>query len=145
MNQAPAPLQPMVPKLNMVGGAKYHLLDFATKFSEQVNFFVLIFLVLTIVFVKQIPLQLRKWSGTLFGRTFLFILTILVAKYYSWRNGLLVAILTLLLLSLSPRTLAEGFHANTPIDKKHKWFVESTLGENPEEIDETEVLTYPVQ
>jgi hypothetical protein len=68
-----------------------------------------------------------------------------VAKYYSWRNGLLVAILTLLLLSLSPRTLAEGFHANTPIDKKHKWLVESTLGENPEEIDETEVLTYPVQ
>jgi uncharacterized membrane protein YhaH (DUF805 family) len=135
----------MVPKLNMIGGAKYYLLDFAIKFSDQVNFFILTFLILTIIFVKHIPLAIRKWSGTLLGRTLLFILTILVAKYYSWRNGLLVAILTLLLLSLSPRTLEEGFHANTKIDKKNKWFIEYILGENPEEINDEEVVTYPIQ
>jgi len=129
----------------MVGGAQNHMFDLVHKFSDQLNLAVLIFLVLTIVFVKNIPLTIRKYSGNIFGRAFLFALTLFVGKYYSWRNGLLVAILTLLLLSLSPRTLAEGFHANMAIDSRKKWFAEEALHENPTEIDEREVTTMPIQ
>jgi hypothetical protein len=127
------------------GGPKSHLFELVNKFSDQINFGVLVFLVLTIVFVKKIPLRIRKYSGHFLGRILLFVLTLLVGKYYSWRNGLLVAILALLLLSLSPRTLEEGFHANVRVDGKQKWLVEQILKENPRGVDDKEVITQAIQ
>jgi hypothetical protein len=141
------PQQPQILK----GGTRAHLLDLAQKFSNPIHFYVLIALVLAITYVKEIPLAVRSQAGTLLGRLFLFSLTLAVGTFYSWTNGLLMAILTLLLLSLSPRNFGtEGFQPFSGtslklIENNKKWFSERLLKENPIAIEETEVQTQAIQ
>jgi hypothetical protein len=133
----------------MEGGAKAHLADLITKSSLQINIYVLIILSLLITFVKQIPIEIRSQAGSFLGRLFLFVATLATAEFYSWTNGLLTAVLALLLLSLSPRTTREGFLL-APTNSlrfvpNNKWFVEKVLKENPIAIEEEQVNTQAVQ
>lgn len=130
----------------MKGGAQIYMADLASKFSQPINFYVLVALTLAIVFVKKIPLAVRSQAGTFLGRLFLFAAAIAIADSYSWTNGLLMAILALLLLSMSPRT--EGFQnfGNLKlITDDKKWFVERVLKENPVAIGDETVKTQAVQ
>jgi len=133
----------------MQGGAKAHIADLITKSSLQINIYVLIILSLLIAFVKLIPIQIRSQAGSFLGRLFLFIGTLALAELYSWTNGLLMAVLALLLLSLSPRTTREGFllasTSSLKLLPKNKWFVETVLKENPIAIEEEQVTTQAVQ
>ncbi len=142
------PAPPAPPKL-MKGGTKAYVTDLGMKFSNPIALYVLIGLFLAITFVKQIPESLRAQSGTLLGRIFLFSLTVALGEFYSWTNGLLMAVLALLLLSLSPRNL-EGFQPWSPvsfkrIDTSKKWFSEQILKENPVAIEEDVVKTQAIQ
>lgn len=132
----------------MRGGAI--VTDLVQKFSQPIQLYVLILIFLAIGFVKQIPVELRGQAGTPLGRTFLFFLTVVLAAHVSWVNGLLMAVLTLLLLSLSPRGSNEGFEPAINdslklVTDKKKWFVEEVLKENPVAIDKEAVKTYPIQ
>lgn len=132
----------------MKGGAKVYLSDLASKFAQPIHFYVLVALSLAIVFVKKIPLTIRSQAGTLLGRLFLFGATLAIGEYYSWTNGLLMAIFALLLLSMSPRAQREGFHSLGSmklITNSNKWFVERVLKENPIAIEEEYVNTQAVQ
>jgi hypothetical protein len=133
----------------MKGGSRAHIFEMLMKFSGTINAYILAAIILAIVFVKQIPIGLRSQAGTFFGRAVLFALTIFVADYYSWTNGVLMALLSLLLLSLSPRN-TEGFQSsyNTNvkvISDKHKWWVEQVFKEEPLGIEEDYVKTSAVQ
>lgn len=130
----------------MKGGAQVYMADLVSKFAQPIHFYVLVGLTLAIVFVKKIPLAVRSQAGTLLGRLFLFIATIAIADAYSWTNGLLMAILALLLLSMSPR--AEGFQnfgSLKLITNDKRWFVERVLKENPIAIGDETVKTQAVQ
>ena len=135
----------------MKGGAKAYVMDLAKKFSSPIHVYILIGLVLSITFVKEIPIQMRSQATTPLGRLFLFCLTIAVGEFYSWTNGLLMAILALLLLSMSPRTQTfEGFQpmpltSIKLIEDNKKWFVERVLKENPVAIEEDRVGTQAIQ
>jgi hypothetical protein len=133
----------------MEGGAKAHLADLITKSSLQINVYVLIILSLLITFVKQIPIQIRSQAGSFLGRLLLFVGALATAEFYSWTNGLLTAVLALLLLSLSPRTTREGFQpapmSSLKLLPKNKWFVETVLKENPVAIEEEYVKTQAIQ
>ena len=133
----------------MEGGAKAHLADLITKSSLQINIYILIILSLLIAFVKLIPIQIRSQAGGFLGRLFLFIATLAMAEFYSWTNGLLMAVFALLLLSMSPRTTSEGFQpaptSSLKFLPKNKWFVETVLKENPIAIEEEQVTTQAVQ
>lgn len=133
----------------MTGGAKVLMTDIIKKHWTPIEIYILIALTLGIVYVKQIPLNIRRYAETFLGRIVLFVGTILVAQFSSWSNGLLVAIFTLLLLSMSPRT-SEGFQndmkSNLKMinDSKH-WWVERLFKENPIAIEEDEVKTHQIQ
>jgi hypothetical protein len=131
----------------MQGGAKKYLLDIVDKFHHPIQLYVLVALALGIAYVKEIPIEIRSQAGAPLGRIFLFVSTVLITHYFSWVNGLLFAVLSLLLMSLSPRV--EGFQ---PIDdsislitNKKKWFVEEVLKETPVAIEKEKVRTLPVQ
>jgi hypothetical protein len=107
-------------------------------------------LVLTIVFVKEFPLEIRAYAGTIPGKVVLFFATLIIADKYSWVSGLLMALLSLLLLSLGPRTVAEGFQSPYTnnmkiITDKEKWWVEKVFKENPLAIQEDIVNTKQIQ
>ncbi len=144
--QNQAPKAPTV----MRGGTQAYVMDLAKKFSNPIHIYVLLALVVAITFVKEIPITLRSQAGTTLGRLFLFCFTVAIGELYSWTNGLLMAVLALLLLSLSPRISAEGFQPIVPVSLKviednKKWFVERVLKENPVAIEEDRVKTQAIQ
>ena len=139
------PQQPLV----MSGGAKALVKDIVNKNWAPIQIYILVALTLGIVYVKQIPLFIRRYAETFLGRIVLFVSTIVVAKFSSFSNGLLVAIFTLLLLSMSPRT-SEGFQNDMKskikmVGDKQKWWVERVFKENPIAIEDDEVKTSAIQ
>jgi hypothetical protein len=133
----------------MTGGAKVLMTDMIKKHWTPIEIYILVALTLGIVYVKEIPLKIRRYAETFFGRIILFIGTIAVAHFSSWSNGLLVAIFTLLLLSMSPRT-SEGFQSDMKnkikmVDDNQKWWVERVFKENPIAIEDDEVKTSAIQ
>ena len=138
------------PPLIMKGGAKAHVMDLVKKYSAPINLYILSALAIAIVFVKEIPLSIRAFAGTFFGRILLFSASIVLADQYSWISGLFMGILSLLLLSLGPRTIAEGFQSPYDktmkfIDNEKKWWVERVFKENPVAIEEEGVETSAIQ
>lgn len=146
MNTPSKPLQPPV----MQGGSSTHIFDILNKHSSTISFYIISFLTISIVFVKEIPLPLRSMAGTVLGKSLIFIFTLLIAHLYSWTAGLLMAILSVLILSLGPRTVEEGFQAPYSTNMKligtnDKWWVEKVFKENPIGIQEDNVITKAIQ
>ena len=140
-----APTSPPI----MTGGAKVYISDIFKRHSDPINMYVLAVLVITITFVKQVPVQYRRYAESFLGRIFLFTLTLVVCQYYSWSNGLLMALITLLLLSLSPRN-REGFQSEFDskiklVSGKKNWWIENVFHENPVGIEEDTVKTSAIQ
>jgi hypothetical protein len=143
------------PPVIMQGGAKEHVLDLVRKYAAPFNIYVGILLVVACTFVKQIPIAFKAHADSTLGRLTLFILTIIVADLYSWTYGLLMALFSVLLISVSPRTvkkfqnLSEGFQGSDTnvqmISQNEKWFVEKVLDENPVAIQDKEVKTQAIQ
>lgn len=143
------------PPVIMQGGAKEHVLDLVRKYAAPFNIYVGIVLVVACTFVKQIPIAFKAHADSALGRLTLFILTIVVADLYSWTYGLLMALFSVLLISVSPRTvktfknLSEGFQGSDTnvqmVSQKEKWFVEKVLDENPVAIQDKEVKTQAIQ
>lgn len=135
----------------MKGGAKEHMIDLLKKYAQPLNVYIGIALVLGITYVGQIPKPVAFYANTLLGRFILFLLTIIIADTYSWVYALLMALFTVLLIAVSPRTL-EGFQSYKPSDtdlklvtQKKRWWSEEVLEENPLGIEEEKVTTAAIQ
>ena len=133
----------------MTGGAKVYLSDIFKRHSDPINTYVLAVLIIIITFVKQVPVHYRRYAESFLGRILLFALTFIIAKYYSGSNGLLMALITLLLLSLSPRN-REGFQSEFDskiklVSGKKHWWIENVFNENPIGIEEDTVKTSAIQ
>ncbi len=150
---------PTMPPI-MRGGAREHMLDILHKYTKPLEFYFGVLLVLGIIYVGQIPPAIQYFANTILGRAGLFILTIIVADMYSWVYALLMALFTVLLIAVAPRTLKEAFQgANSPaagqslppdtelklVTQKQKWWVERLLGEDPVGIEEEKVRTSSIQ
>jgi len=132
----------------MKGGAKEYMMDIVQKQWSPIEVYILIILGLGIVFVREIPLKVRRMAETFIGRIVLFSVSIFLTMYSPWINGVLFVIFSLLVLSMSPRS-SEGFNnSNTSVkivaDKK-LWFVEALLKERPKIIEDDEVQTSAIQ
>lgn len=133
----------------MKGGARAAVLDIINKQWSPIEIYILMFLILSIVFVREYPLEIRKQADTLLGKTVLFAAAVAVAMKYSWVNGLFIAIFTLLMLSMSPRN-TEAFQVKSSttlklVPDKKTWWVEAVLKENPIGLEEDEVRTSAIQ
>jgi len=132
----------------MKGGAKEYMMDIVKKQWSPIEVYILIILGLGIVFVREIPLKVRRMAESFIGRILLFSVSVLLTMYTPWINGLLFVVFSLLLLSMSPRN-SEGFNnSNTSVkvvaDKK-LWFVEALLKERPKIIEDDQVRTSAIQ
>ena len=132
----------------MKGGAKEFVMDIVKKQWSPIEVYILIVLGLGIVFVREIPLKVRRTAESLVGRIVLFGATVLITMKTPWINGVLFVIFSLLLLSMSPRS-SEGFQNSATSVKlvadKKPWFVEAVLNENPIGIEDDEVKTSAIQ
>ena len=139
----------------MKGGAKEHILDIVKKYAQPLNVYLGIILVLGITYVGQIPDSVTFRANTLLGRLILFCLTIIVADTYSWVYALLMALFSVLIIAVSPRTLKEGFQGDSDNEKggtdlklvtqKKRWWAEEVLHENPLGIEDDKVKTAAIQ
>jgi hypothetical protein len=138
----------------MKGGAKEQLLDIVKKYAQPLNMYIGILLVLGITYVRQIPKAITFRANTFLGRLFLFALTIIIADTYSWIYALLMALFTVLVIAVAPRTL-EGFQDKPAGDmgdvdvklvtQKKRWWSEEILEENPLGIEDDKVKTSAIQ
>ena len=133
----------------MKGGAKEHIMEIVKKYAQPLNVYVGILLVLGIISVRQI---LAFRANTFLGRLFLFALTIIIADTYSWIYALLMALFTVLIIAVAPRTLKEAFQDKSSGDvdvklvtQKKKWWSEEILEENPLGIEDDKVKTSAIQ
>ena len=138
----------------MKGGAREALMDIIAKQWSPIEVYILMFLVLSIVFVREYPVELRRYADTLLGKSALFAIAIFVSMKYSWLNGMFIALFTLLVLSMSPRDKErdkEGFQEKKAsvnvkvVDNKNPWWIEAVLKENPIGFEDEKVSTSAVQ
>lgn len=132
----------------MKGGAREYMMDIVRKQWTPIEVYIIILLGLGIVFVREIPLSVRRYAETFLGRIVLFGITVAVTMNTPWINGILLASFTLLLLSMSPRS-SEGFHNSTTsvkmVSGKKPWWSEAIMNENPIAVEEDEVITSAIQ
>ena len=132
----------------MSGGAREQMIDIVKKYAQPLNVYMGILLVLGIIYVGRIPKTVAFRANTLLGRIVLFTLAILIAETYSWNYALLMALFTVLLIAVAPRTFREPFK-NAPdiklVTQKTKWLAEEVLGENPRGVKDDKVYTGAVQ
>ncbi len=142
----------------MSGGMREILSDFSEKQRYQVDLLLAILLILGIVFIHEIGLHVRNQLDTLLGRLFAFGLLVLVTDQVSVLHGILLAILLALILSQStstrpggtlPPKKVEGFAPDFQLKlvppKKHKWWIEEVMKENPIGIEDDKVRTSAIQ
>jgi hypothetical protein len=135
----------------MAGGAKEHIIDIVKKYTKPLSLYIGLSLILGIVYVRQIPANIRIQGGTILGRITLFCLTLFIADMYSWTFGIMMALFAILLLAVSPRI--EGFNSQNLdhttdlkiVTMKKRWFAEELLNENPAGISEDKVTTAAIQ
>jgi hypothetical protein len=139
------PPQPLV----MSGGAREQMLDVVKKYAQPLNVYIGILLVLGIIYVGRIPKTIAFRANTLLGRSALFALTILIAETYSWNYALLMALFTVLIIAVAPRTFREPFQNASAdlklVTQKRKWWAEEVLEENPLGIEDDSVKTSAIQ
>jgi hypothetical protein len=135
----------------MKGGAREQMLDIVKKYAQPLNVYVGIVLVLAITYIGQIPKSVTFRANSTLGRLILFTLTIIIADTYSWIYGLLMALFTVLIIAVAPRTLKEKFqNVNGDVDvklvsQKKRWWSEEVLKEDPLGIEEDKVRTTAIQ
>ena len=143
-------MRSQTPNVVMKGGARAALLDIIAKQWSPIEVYILMFLILSIVFVREYPIEVRRYADTLLGKSALFAIAIFVSMNYSWLNGMFIALFTLLVLSMSPRG-KEGFQEKKPsvnvkvVDNKNPWWIEAVLKENPIGFEDEKVTTSAVQ
>lgn len=135
----------------MKGGVREQMTDIFQKYSQPAQLLTTIVLVLSIVFVGEIPKAVRLQADSTIGRLFLLGLVSAITKYGGWTLGLLGALSVVLIVGVGGvhSHVTEGFEPDSMavrvVPTKHKWFVERVLGENPLVIEDQTVDTIPVQ
>ncbi len=130
----------------MSGGAREQMIDIVKKYAQPLNVYMGILLVLGIIYVGRIPKTIAFRANTLLGRIVLFALTILVAETYSWNYALLMALFTVLLIAVAPRTFREPFKTEAKmVTEGNRWLIERVFKEKPVGVNADVVETSAVQ
>jgi predicted outer membrane lipoprotein len=126
------------------------------------GYFLLLALILLCVYASRVPKStLALFKSPIYQSLGLFFI-VLITLYFGWVHGIIAALAFSLLISNAMRQekSTEGLTDFIPLDgdaliiedtentivpRKHRWFVEKVLGENPVLIHEKEVKTNAVQ
>jgi hypothetical protein len=116
--------------------------------KSNVNYILLLFTVVAIAFVQNIPIRLRKWFNTFIGSAAGMVVITWSYYYFNWTTALMLALLLVLTMNSSILSTEEGFEPGLDtrvILNRKKWYIEQVLGENPLIIEEDTVKTQAVQ
>lgn len=137
----------------MKGGFREQMDDLFHKYEQPVMLLIAILMTLVIVFVGQIPIEIRKQADTLIGRAALLVFTVIVIMLFGWPLGMVAGLMSAILIGAGgvhpiQREVREGFSSEMNVrlvPSRQKWFVEQVLGENPLIIEDETVETSAVQ
>ena len=133
MTQAPA----------SIGGAyQVHLK------KDIINNILLLFIVVGIAFVKNIPIEIRRFLNTMIGSVIGLSFVAGGYYYFNWTTSLMLALFYILIINSSILTISENFEPGIDtrfVMNRKKWYIEQVLGENPLIIEESTVKTQAVQ
>jgi hypothetical protein len=116
--------------------------------KTNINYIVLLFTVVAIAFVQNIPIEVRRWFNTFIGSTVGMGIIAGAYYYFNWATALMLALLLVLTMNTNILSTEEGFEPGLDtrfISNRKKWYVEQVLGENPLIIEEDTVKTLAVQ
>jgi Na+/H+ antiporter NhaB len=116
--------------------------------KENINYILLLFIVVGITFVEHIPIEIRRFFNSIIGSIVALGIVGAAYHYFNWATALMCAFLYVMTINSSILSLTENFEPGMDtrfITNRKKWYVEQVLGENPLIIEETTVKTQAVQ
>ena len=129
----------MAPKL------QNHFLDFYKKLEFSFHILFYIGLITTIIYIPQIPDNIKMYGPNPIYRIIAFILVLAVSLYISPIHALLLALIVVLYVSFTPGSNGEGYqntqNSLVTARKQRRWFDEEVLGENPVAYQNDKVIT----
>ena len=124
---------------------KNNIAELYEKFLQPIHISLYIVLMVSIIYVSQVPEKYKKYSSNLLVRGSLFGAIVLMNNYISYMHALLLALFVVLFLSFSPGFI-ENFEDIKKIAKKeHRWYDEIVLGEKPNTLETDKVNTQAIQ
>jgi len=125
----------MAPKL------QNHFLDFYKKLEFPFHILLYTALIISIIYIPQIPDNIKMYGSNPLYRIIAFILVLVLTLYISPIHGLLLALVVLLYVSFTPGK-NEGYQNSLVTARKQKrWFDEEVLEENPVAYQNDKVTT----
>ena len=125
----------MAPKVN-------HLTEFFKKIEFPIHLIAYIILGVVIAYEQQVSDSLKSYGPNPFFRIISFIILLAVALLISPLHALLLALVIVLFVSFTPGYNTEGYEDTQLLTKKkHRWFDEEVLSENPIIIQSERVVT----
>ena len=129
----------MAPKL------QNHFLDFYKKLEFPFHILLYIALIISIIYIPQIPDNIKIYGPNPIYRIIAFILVLALTVYISPIHGLLLALIVVLYVSFTPGRNGEGYQNSqnslVTARKQRRWFDEEVLGENPVAYQNDKVIT----
>ena len=125
----------MAPKVN-------HVLDFYKKIEMPLHLMMYIVLIVAILNVQQIPDTLKSYGPNPIYRVLAFAAVLGIGHLVSPLHALLAALFVALYISFTPGYNTEGYEDTQYMDsKKHRWYDEKTLKENPSLMQSSRAIT----
>lgn len=125
----------MAPKTN-------HLAEFLKKIEFPLHLIAYVLIGLAILYEQQIPDNLKSYGPNPLYRIIAFGTIIGVSLLISPLHALLVALIVVLYVSFTPGYNTEGYEDTKVVNKrKHKWYDEIVLSENPVLLQNDKVVT----
>lgn len=119
-----------------------HLAEFLKKVELPLHFISYVLLVVIIAYEQTISDKIKSYGPNILFRLLAFGSIVAISNLISPLHALLAALIVVLFVSFTPGYNTESFE-NTKLmaKKKHRWYDEEVLSENPTLIQSDRVIT----
>ena len=119
-----------------------HLAEFLKKVEMPLHFISYVLLVVLIAYEQTLSDNIKSYGPNVLFRLLAFGVVIAISNLISPLHALLAALIVVLFVSFTPGYNTEAFE-NTKLmaKKKHRWYDEEVLSENPTLIQSDRVVT----
>ena len=119
-----------------------HLAEFLKKVEVPLHFISYVLLVVVIAYEQTLSDKIKSYGPNVLFRLLAFGAVVAISMLISPLHALLAALIVVLFVSFTPGYNTESFE-NTKLmaKKKHRWYDEEVLSENPTLIQSDRVVT----
>jgi len=122
---------------------KAHVEEFYKKWEMPLHLLAYLVLLVALINEQMLPDSVKAFGPNPIYRIVAFGVIVAIAKFLSPLHALLAALVVVLYVSFTPGYAAENFEDTQVLskNKKHRWFDEEVLSENPILIQSERVVT----